>query len=132
MAQQFYQQSQKAYREPVEEEFDREVILNRLRTIREAVEDLERMLERPQGAGSPYTRRRSILETIYQSEGMDKDQLLRLLREHGTQYQWIGMQVKKEYLNVIPLPGSRTRYTVTPKAVKDLHLDQNLLWKEER
>ncbi len=115
----------------MEEDFDREIVLNRLRAIREAVEDLERMLERPEGPGSPYARRRTILETIYTSEGVDKDSLMRLLREHGTQYQWIGMQVKKEYLNVIPLPGGRTRYTVTPKAVKDLQLDQNLLWKEE-
>ena len=123
--------AQQAYHGPAEEEFDREAILSRLRAIREAVEDLERMLERPESARSPYARRRTILETIYQSEGMDKESLMRLLREHGTQYQWIGMQVKKEYLNVIPLPGARTRYTVTPKAVKELRLDQSTLWKEE-
>lgn len=108
----------------MEQDLDRETILNRIRAIREALEDLERMLERGARPASPYTRRRNILEQIYLAEGMEKDTLMRLLREHGTQYQWIGMQVKADYLNVIPLPGGRTRYTVTPKAVRDLRLDQ--------
>lgn len=103
--------------------YPEELVRERLRAMKVAVEDLERLLLRGQKEEEdPYMRRQEILERIYLAEGMEKEQLLRALREHGAQYQWIGMQVKKEYLSVIPLPGGRTRYTVTPKAVRELRL----------
>jgi len=51
-----------------------------------------------------------------------REQLFRTLRERGTQYQWVGQQVKKGYLSVLPLPGGSVRYSVTPRAVRELSL----------
>ncbi len=105
----------------------KEAIRQRLQAIRVALDDLEGELGRllpgnEDTNDDPYRRRRDILELIYERGGIDKGQLLHALKEHGTQYQWIGMQVKKNYLSIVPLPGGRVQYTVTPKAVRELRL----------
>ena len=100
----------------------KDAIQARLQAIRAAVDDLERLLIDEEPEEDPYRRRRDILELVYERGGLDKGQLLRVLKERGTQYQWIGMQVKKSYLSVVPLPGGRVQYTVTPKAVRELRL----------
>ena len=76
----------------------------------------------------PYTRRRGILQEIYWSQNsMNREDLMALLAERGTNYAWIGQQVKKQYLIVTDLPGGGRRYSVTRKAVRDERLDQDRL-----
>ncbi|MGQ9573135.1 MAG: hypothetical protein ACUVV3_08125 [Dehalococcoidia bacterium] len=96
-----------------------------LRAIRAIVERLEGRLESSEETPDPYERRKAILNRIYwATNNVAREELLGILREHGTQYQWIGQQVKKGYLSVLPLPGGGVRYSVTPRAVRELGLGQ--------
>lgn len=104
----------------------RKEVLESLRAIRHMIDSLERKLSAEEGAEiDPYQRRREVLQRIYWAGNtMSREQLLPVLESHGTDYRWIGQQVKKGYLSVSPIPGGGTRYSVTPKAVKELRLDQ--------
>lgn len=87
------------------------------------LESLERELE-PDSDGpiDKYVRRREVLQRIYWNDNrMGREDLLALLHEFGTNYAWIGQQVSKGYLTLERDPrGSRyTRYSVTPKAIRD-------------
>jgi hypothetical protein len=94
-----------------------------LRIIREVLDRLERLLEPGAEEPDPYERRKAVLEEIYWAgNSVPREQLYRTLREAGTQYQWVGQQVKKGYLSVLPLPGGNVRYSVTPRAVRELSL----------
>jgi len=94
-----------------------------LRAIRENLDRLEALLGSPEEPPDPYERRKAVLEEIYWAgNSVPRDQLFRTLRERGTQYQWVGQQVKKGYLSVLPLPGGSVRYSVTPRAVRELSL----------
>jgi hypothetical protein len=99
--------------------------------IRRAIGEIRRVLDELEGKLSadeasdvdPYTRRREILRDIYWSENrMEKGELMMTLRERGTTYAWIGQQVKKGYLVTAPIPGGGTRYSVTPKAIREQRL----------
>jgi hypothetical protein len=94
-----------------------------LRAIRENLDRLEALLGSPEEPADPYERRKAVLEEIYWAgNSVPREQLFRTLRERGTQYQWVGQQVKKGYLSVLPLPGGSVRYSVTPRAVRELSL----------
>jgi len=96
-----------------------------LRAMREILDRLEGLLGSPDEQPDPYERRKAVLEQIYWAgNSVPRDQLFRTLRERGTQYQWVGQQVKKGYLSVLPLPGGSVRYSVTPRAVRELGLGQ--------
>ena len=96
-----------------------------LRAIREILDRLEGLLGPSAEEPDPYERRREVLEGIYWAgNSVPREQLFRTLRERGTQYQWVGQQVKKGYLSVLPLPGGTVRYSVTPRAVRELGLGQ--------
>ena len=96
-----------------------------LHQIRDALDGIERLLgDGETSQGDPYARRHHLLEYVYAQEGVEREQMMHALREAGTSYQWIGQQVKKRYLSITPLPSGKVRYTVTPKAVKDLDLDK--------
>lgn len=102
-----------------------------LRLIREGLEGLEHLVSPEEGAvPDPYARRQELLQRIYVREGMERGELMRALREAGTAYQWIGQQVKKGYLAVTPLPSGKVRYTVTPKAVRELELNKRAIAEE--
>lgn len=71
------------------------------------------------GKDDPYVRRRQILQRIYWNDNsMRREDLMPLLHEFGTNYAWIGQQVRKGYLVVLQSPGG-TRYSVTAKAIRD-------------
>ena len=107
------------------EQIDLKELREGLRAIREILERLEALLEPAGEEADPYERRKMILEGIYWAgNSMPREQLFRALRERGTQYQWVGQQVKKGYLSVLPLPGGSVRYSVTPRAVRELGLGQ--------
>jgi hypothetical protein len=97
-----------------------------IKALRGIIDGLERKLgdseaDRPT---DPYQRRKEILQEIYWSRNrMSRDELMALLREKGTNYAWIGQQVKKQYLIVTDVPGGGTRYSVTRKAVREERLD---------
>lgn len=95
--------------------------------VRRALDDLERKVNPARETDAdPYSRRREILREIYWSENnMEKKELLNTLRERGTTYAWIGQQVKRGYLVTAPVPGGATRYSVTPKAVREQRLDES-------
>ena len=96
-----------------------------LRAMRDILDRLEALLEPSGEQPDPYERRKAVLEQIYWAgNSIPRDQLFRSLRERGTQYQWVGQQVKKGYLSVLPLPGGSVRYSVTPRAVRELGLGQ--------
>ena len=96
-----------------------------LRSIRDILDRLEALLGSSGERSDPYERRKAVLEQIYWAgNSMPRDQLFSTLRERGTQYQWVGQQVKKGYLSVLPLPGGSVRYSVTPRAVRELGLGQ--------
>ena len=103
-----------------------------LRQIRDGLEGLERLLSSPQGAlpADPYQRRYELLERVYEAEGVERPQLMEMLHEAGTAYQWIGQQVKKGYLAIASLPNGRMRYSVTPKAVRELELNRRKVAEE--
>ncbi len=107
-------------------------VLESLRAIRRMIDILERKLSAQEGAEiDPYQRRREVLQKIYWAGNtIGREQLVPILENHGTDYRWIGQQVKKGYLSVSPVPGGGTRYSATPKAVKELRLDQET-WEEE-
>ena len=106
-------------------------VLESLRAIRRMIDVLERKLSAQEGVGiDPYQRRREVLQKIYWAGNtISREQLVPILESHGTDYRWIGQQVKKGYLSVSPVPGGGTRYSATPKAVKELRLDQET-WEE--
>ena len=96
-----------------------------LRTMRDILDRLEALLEPSGEQPDPYQRRKALLERIYWAgNSVPRGELFKALREHGTQYQWVGQQVKKGYLSVLPLPGGSVRYSVTPRAVRELGLGQ--------
>lgn len=105
-------------------------VLESLRAIRRMIGVLERKLSSQVGVEiDPYERRREVLQKIYWAGNtIGRKQLVPVLENHGTDYRWIGQQVKKGYLSVSPVPGGG-RYSVTPKAVKELRLDQET-WEE--
>ena len=101
--------------------------------LRQSLTALRRIIDRLESklkvestrAPDPYVRRREILQRIYCSQNsMTREELLPLLEDRGTNYAWIGQQVKKGYLIVSPVPGGGTRYSVTPKAVREQYLDE--------
>lgn len=102
-----------------------------LSMIREGLAGLERLLGQsvPQRS-DPYARRERLLQHVYAQEGVEQPEMMRVLREVGTTYQWIGQQVKKGYLAITPLPSGKVRYTVTPKAVKELELNKKGIAEE--
>ncbi len=105
-------------------------ILESLRAIRRMIDSLERKLDAEAVQIDPYQRRREVLQKIFWAgNGINREQLMPILDSHGTDYRWIGQQVKKGYLSVSPVPGGGTRYSVTPKAVKELRLDRET-WEE--
>lgn len=97
-----------------------------LRMIRDGLEGLEHLLlsSAEESAPDPYQRRHRLLEQVYQQEGLERPELMRMLREAGTAYQWIGQQVKKGYLTIASLPSGKVRYNVTPRAVRELELNK--------
>src|SRR4030067_2629282 len=96
-----------------------------LRAMRDILDRLEALLRASEERADPYERRKAVLEQIYWAgNSMPRDQLFLTLRERGTQYQWVGQQGKKGYLSVLPLPGGSVRYSVTPRAVRELGLGQ--------
>ena len=102
-----------------------------LQLIREGLEGLERLFGQTDGSEpDPYARREFLLGQIYEREGVERSELMGMLREAGTAYQWIGQQVKKEYLSVMPLPSGKVRYTVTPRAVRELALNKRAVAEE--
>lgn len=108
-----------------------EEIQRSLQMIREGLERLERLLGQGDTAGpDPYARRQQLLEYVYAQEGVERPELMRALREAGAAYQWIGQQVKKGYLAVVPLPSGKVRYAVTPRAVKELELNKRAIAEE--
>ncbi len=106
-------------------------VLESLRAIRRMIDVLERKLSSQEGVEiDPYQRRREVLQKIYWAGNtIGRKQLVPVLENYGTDYRWIGQQVKKGYLSVSPVPGGGTRYSATPKAVKELRLDQET-WEE--
>ncbi len=98
-----------------------------LRAIREVLDRLEALLGSSGEQPDPYERRKAVLEQIYWAgNSMPRERLFLTLREAGTQYQWVGQQVKKGYLSVLPLPGGSVRYSVTPRAVRELGLGEEV------
>ena len=96
-----------------------------LRAMRDILDRLEALVEPSGEQPDPYERRKAVRELMYWAgNSMPRDQLFSTLRERGTQYQWVGQQVKKGYLSVLPLPGGSVRYSVTPRAVRELGLGQ--------
>lgn len=95
-----------------------------LKSVRKILDDLEQRIEIAESPEiDPYVRRRQILLRIYWSENnIRRDELMELLKDYGTNYAWIGQQVKKGYLTVIPARGGY-RYSVTEKAIRDEDLD---------
>ena len=96
-----------------------------LKAVRRLIDNLEKKLDRTGAAEvDPYLRRRRILQQIYWAQNsMTREELMPILESHGTNYAWIGQQVKKGYLSLSPVPGGGTRYSVTPKAVREQRLD---------
>lgn len=89
--------------------------------VREILETLEGRLEPLEGSAvlDPYVRRKQLLQRIYWNDNnLRRDELMDLLHEFGTNYAWIGQQVRKGYLVVLQAPGG-TRYSVTQKAIRD-------------
>ena len=110
---------------------EQEEVQRSLEMIREGLERLERLLVQGETTGpDPYARRQRLLEYVYAEEGVGRPDLIRALREAGAAYQWIGQQVKIGYLAVVPLPSGKVRYTVTPKAVRELELNKHAVAEE--
>ncbi len=99
-------------------------VLDGLKAIRSVLDRLESRLKPAEAEiRDPYKRRREVLQKIFWTgNSMGREDLLVLLQTSGTSYQWIGQQVKKGYLSVLPMPGGGTRYSVTPRAVRELGL----------
>lgn len=97
-----------------------------IRALRRIVDALENQLEpSAREEADPYRRRREVLQVIYWSDNsVPKEELLKLLAEHGTNYAWIGQQVKIGYLTLRQVPGGGTRYSVTSKGIREQRLDE--------
>jgi hypothetical protein len=101
--------------------------------IRKAIDQVKEILGKLESklgsadasAVDPYVRRREILQRIYWNDNsMRRDDLMALLRDFGTNYAWIGQQVRKGYLIVLQAPGG-TRYSVTQKGIRDEGLQEH-------
>ncbi len=104
---------------------DIDELIASLKAIRRIVDRLASKLDDVPGGMDPYERRRDILQKMYwhqQKDLMTRSELLPILDAHGTDYRWIGQQVKKGYLIVLPVPDGEPRYAVTNKAVLELKL----------
>jgi hypothetical protein len=101
-------------------------IVRCLRSIREAVDKLQGLLDAPQEETLEryYRRRRDLLTRLFAAGGLDQPGLFRLLDEHDTPHQWIGQQVKAGYMEVMPWPGGSDRYVATRKAVQEFSLQE--------
>lgn len=100
---------------------------NALSSARKILEDIERRLDAGDTppAMDPYVRRRMMLMRIKWSDNdVNRNELNELLAAYGTNYAWIGQQVKKGYLRVKQTPLG-PRYSVTAKAVKEQQLDDD-------
>ncbi len=77
-----------------------------LSSVRKILEDIERRLETDDvPAMDPYVRRRMMLMRIKWSDNdVNRNELNELLAAYGTNYAWIGQQVKKGYLRVKQTP----------------------------
>ena len=95
-----------------------------LKTIRDAVDRLQQILEAPQEETMEryYRRRRELLTRIFAAGGVDQRGIIDLQDEHDTPHQWIGQQVKSGYLEKVPRPNGIEIYVATSKAVNDLEL----------
>src|SRR4030042_2463605 len=109
-------------------------LLKELRAIKQIVERLERdILSSGESAIDPYERRRQVLRQIYwMGNSLSFQDLTDLLHSQGTDYRWIGQQVKKGYLSILPLPGGGKRYSVTPRAVPEMELGHQHAPEEAR
>ena len=98
-----------------------------LKAVRNILDKLEsRLGPAPSNEIDPYVRRRQILQQIYWAQNaMTYRELMPVLENYGTNYAWIGQQVKKGYLLVSLIPGGGSRYSVTPKAVREQRLDDD-------
>jgi len=98
-----------------------------LTAVRRIIEELEEKLELPETEEvDPYIRRRQILQQIYWAQNaVGRDELMIMLESNGTNYAWIGQQVKKGYLFLSPIPGGGSRYSVTPRAVREQRLEED-------
>jgi len=65
----------------------------------------------PRAALAPEVQ--AFVEQMVERHGFERETLVQL-----------GQQVKKGYLSVLPLPGGSVRYSVTPRAVRELGLGQ--------
>lgn len=97
-----------------------------LNDIRKILDEIEaRLDEQPGEKVDGFLRRRQILLLIYRAgNNVGRDELMRFIREHGTNYAWIGQQVRKEYLS-IEKTHTGQRYSVTAKAVEEQRLDED-------
>ena len=97
-----------------------------LRTLRETVDRLQRVLGAPQEQTLEryYRRRRELLIRIFATGGLDQPGLFGLLDEHQTPHQWIGQQVKSGYLEKFPRPNDQDLYVATHKAVQEFALQE--------
>ena len=97
-----------------------------LKTIRDAVDRLQQILEAPQEETMEryYRRRRELLTRIFAAGGLDQRGIFDLLDEHATPHQWIGQQVKAKFLEMVPWPGESDRYVATRKAVQEFDLQR--------
>jgi hypothetical protein len=110
---------------PMTDQGELKEIREGLRAIREILDRLEGLLGPNAEEPNLYERRKELLENIYWAgNAVPRERLYQQLREAGTQYQWVGQQVKKGYLSVLPVPGGTVRYSVTPRAVRELGLGE--------
>lgn len=102
-------------------------VLNTIRAVKALLSKLEVRLDaQAKTPTDPYKRRTDILRQIYLGGNkIGGEEIVALLEAAGTNSRWIGQQVKKGYLSVIPLPGNRKRYAVTQRAVRELDLDSD-------
>lgn len=100
-------------------------VLTTIRALRELLAKLEKDLAISEGAApaDPYRRRRELLEKIFwMGNSVRREELFPMLEASGTNSRWIGQQVKRGYLALIPAPDGSARYAVTPRAVRELAL----------
>ena len=100
-------------------------VLSTIRAVKALLSKLEERLDAEgKTPTDPYRRRADLLRQIYLGGNkIGREELFALLEAAGTNSRWIGQQVKRGFLSVIPLPGSRRQYAVTQRAVRELDLD---------